>query len=261
MRVDEAGMPPRHENRSLGEVAGSARVDPVGPVSDDFGELMRRAGAFYASSTPEGAFDALHAHAAPALIQQVVLLTGSRRRAFESVEFAFRHAWQHWPEVCLDADPVQWLRAQAHDHALSPWHRFRRRPASEPHLPGRAPVVLSQALLRLPPRHRRTLVLCDGLGLTPSQAAAEMESSTQAAVHRLRHGRSAISQCLPAPRDAGAARSVLRMLLVEESPATMATGRCLRLAGERRARAMFHAVCASVALFAGLVAFVILSGP
>jgi DNA-directed RNA polymerase specialized sigma24 family protein len=229
-------------------------------VNDDTEELMRRAGAFYATSTPEGAFDALHAHAAPALIRQVLLLTGSRRRAFESVEFAFRHAWQHWPEVCLDSDPVRWLRARAHEYALSPWHRLRRSPPPGPHLPGHAPDVLRRTLLLLPPQHRRTVVLCDGLGLTPSQAAAEMESSTQAAVHRLRHARAALSLCLPAPRDASAARSALRTLLAGESTATMATARSLRLAGERRAQAMVGLVCSVVVLFIGLVTYLMLGG-
>lgn len=228
-------------------------------VNDETGELIRRAGAFYATSTPEGAFDALHAHAAPALIRQVLLLTGSRRRAFESVEFAFRHAWQHWPEVCLDSDPVRWLRARAQEYALSPWHRLRRTPEPGPHLPGHTPDVLKQALLLLPPQHRRTVVLCDGLGLTPSQAADEMESSTQAAVHRLRHARAVIGQCLPAPRDASATRSALRALLAGESTATMATARSLRLAGERRARAMVGLVCSVVVLFLGLVTYVMLS--
>ncbi|NEC51136.1 helix-turn-helix domain-containing protein, partial [Actinospica acidiphila] len=77
--------------------------------------------------TPAQAFDALYAYCAPALVRQAYLLTGRRDLAHESVERAFQRAWDHWPEVARDPDPAGWVRAAAHDWALSPWHRLRRR--------------------------------------------------------------------------------------------------------------------------------------
>ncbi|MDX2784892.1 RNA polymerase subunit sigma-70, partial [Streptomyces caniscabiei] len=73
--------------------------------------------------TPAQAFDALYAYCAPTLVQQTYLLTGQRRLAREAVERAFQLAWHRWPEVAVDRDPAGWVRAAAHDYALSPWRR------------------------------------------------------------------------------------------------------------------------------------------
>lgn len=78
-----------------------------------------------ASLTPAQAFDALYAYCAPALVRQTYLLTGRRELARESVERAFQLAWHRWPEVAMDRDPAGWVRATAHEFALSPWHKMR----------------------------------------------------------------------------------------------------------------------------------------
>lgn len=70
--------------------------------------------------TPGQAFDALYAYCAPTLVQQTYLLTGQHRLAREAVEQAFQLAWQRWPEVAVDRDPAGWVRAAAHEYALSP---------------------------------------------------------------------------------------------------------------------------------------------
>ncbi|MBT2396629.1 helix-turn-helix domain-containing protein [Streptomyces sp. ISL-100] len=154
--------------------------------------------------TPAQAFDALYAHSAPALLSQAYLLTGSRRLARESVEYAFRLAWRRWPAVATDRDPASWVRAAAYEYALSPWHRLR--PAHK--RPDRPPTdrdrrVLLKALLDLPPIYRRTLLLYDGLGLDLPDTAAETEASTPAAANRLLHARAAITRRLPELADAG----------------------------------------------------------
>ncbi|MET9516010.1 helix-turn-helix domain-containing protein [Streptomyces sp. NPDC002994] len=154
--------------------------------------------------TPAQAFDALYAHSAPALLSQAYLLTGNRRLARESVEYAFRLAWQRWPAVATDRDPPSWVRAAAYEYALSPWHRLRRarnRPERPP--TDRDRRVLLQALLDLPPIHRRTLLLYDGLGLDLPDTAAETEASTRAAANRLLNARAAITKRLPELADAG----------------------------------------------------------
>jgi DNA-directed RNA polymerase specialized sigma24 family protein len=157
-----------------------------------------------AASAPPGsdragaAFDALYTRHAVTLIRQVYLLTGRPRFAREAVEWAFRLAWQRWPEVAVDPDPAGWVRVAAYDYALSPWHRLRpghrvpERPAREaPETPPDRPDdrALLNALLRLPAPYRRALVLHDGVGLGLYEMAAEVEASTPAAAGRLTHAR------------------------------------------------------------------------
>ncbi|MFC4503164.1 RNA polymerase sigma factor [Streptomyces vulcanius] len=148
--------------------------------------------------TPAQAFDALYAFCTPALVRQAYLLCGRRELARESVEQAFQLAWQRWPEVAVDRDPASWVRAAAYEYALSPWHRFRPRYRHpEPPPAGAADRALLAVLLTLPPPHRRTLLLYDGVGLDLPETAAETEASTPAAAHRLLHAREEIAALLP----------------------------------------------------------------
>ncbi|MFD8389731.1 sigma factor-like helix-turn-helix DNA-binding protein [Streptomyces sp. NPDC059680] len=171
--------------------------------------------------TPAQAFDALYAFCAPALVRQTYLLTGRRELAREAVERAFQLAWQRWPEVARDRDPGGWVRAAAHDCALSPWHPFRpryRHPEPPPTDP--ADRALLRALLELPPTYRRTLVLYDGVGLDLPETAAETEASTPAAASRLTHARDALAARLPELADpAELHRRLLVLASAERLPA------------------------------------------
>ncbi|KUJ66969.1 hypothetical protein ACZ90_31600 [Streptomyces albus subsp. albus] len=89
---------------------------------------------------PAKAFDALYAAQAAELTRQAYLLTGCPRAARRSVESAFRLAWQRWPEVAVDRDPAGWIRAAAHEYALSPWRRSRSRPRRPPKPQGTRPA-------------------------------------------------------------------------------------------------------------------------
>ncbi|MCP9962987.1 RNA polymerase subunit sigma-70 [Streptomyces somaliensis] len=198
------------------------------------------------SPTPVESFDALYALAAPALVHQAYLLTGGRRHAFDSVEHAFRRAWEHWPEVARDPDPVGWVRARAHDYALAPWHRFRRR-VGRPEAPPADPA--HRALLGLPPPYRRTLLLCDGLGLGVEEAAAETAATVPAATGRLHHARAALGQRAPGLADPGAQREWLSGLVSAVSTATLPLARCVRADSERRVRALTRTVYGVTALF------------
>lgn len=151
-----------------------------------------------ASLTPAQAFDALYAYCAPALVRQTYLLTGRRELARESVERAFQLAWHRWPEVAMDRDPAGWVRATAHEFALSPWHKMRpRHRHPEPPPADAADRALLDVLLKLPPMYRRTLLLYDGVGLGLPETAAETEASTPAAANRLLRAREAITARLP----------------------------------------------------------------
>lgn len=167
--------------------------------------------------TPAQAFDALYAFCAPALVRQTYLLTGRRKLAREAVERAFQLAWQRWPEVARDRDPGGWVRAAAHDCALSHWHGFLsryRRPEPPPADP--ADRALLGALLTLPPVHRRTLVLYDGVGLGLPETAAETEASTPAAANRLAHAREALAAQVPALAETGELHRRLRVPATNE---------------------------------------------
>ncbi|AVH56962.1 MULTISPECIES: helix-turn-helix domain-containing protein [Streptomyces] len=148
--------------------------------------------------TPTQAFDALYAYCAPALVRQAYLLTGRRELACESVERAFELAWHRWPEVAVDPDPAGWVRAATHEYALSPWHRLRprhRHPEAPPS--DAADRELLDVLLSLPPVHRRTLLLYEGVGLDLPETAAETEASTPATANRLLYAREAVVARLP----------------------------------------------------------------
>ncbi|MEV7546875.1 helix-turn-helix domain-containing protein [Streptomyces sp. NPDC089915] len=150
---------------------------------------------------PAEAFDALYGYSAPSLVRQVYLLTGRRGLAQESVERAFRQAWAQWPEVATDPDPVGWVRAAAYEYALSPWRRLRRahrtlgRPDKAPADPNDR--ILLGALLALPPAHRRTVLLYDGVGLDLPDTAAETEASTPTTGNRLLHAHADLAARLP----------------------------------------------------------------
>ncbi|MFC8565644.1 helix-turn-helix domain-containing protein [Streptomyces sp. NPDC057245] len=211
--------------------------------------------------TPAQAFDALYEFSAPALVRQAFLLTGRRELARESVERAFQTAWECWPEVARDRDPVGWVRAAAYEFALSPWQRFRprhRQPEPPPADPGDR--TLLNTLLRLPPRHRRTLVLYDGVGLDLPETAAETEASTPAAANRLLHARETVAGRLPALADP----QVLHQRLTELASAERlwsAKPPGVRKGGERRARFRTRAAIAFTVALIGTTALTVRTAP
>jgi DNA-directed RNA polymerase specialized sigma24 family protein len=212
--------------------------------------------------TPEEAFDALYAHAAPGLVHQTYLLTGRRRLSKESVERAFHQAWENWPEVAVDRDPVGWVRAAAYEYALSPWHRFRRahkHPDAPPAEAGRR--ALLAALLELPPPYRRTVLLYDGLGLDLPETAAETEASTPAAANRVLHARTVIGQRVPELADPDALHERLGALATEAPPTTIAEAESVRSGSERRSRLWTRAVVGVTAALIGVTAFTAATAP
>ncbi|MGW5419625.1 helix-turn-helix domain-containing protein [Streptomyces sp. NPDC003943] len=212
--------------------------------------------------TPEDAFDALYAYAAPGLVHQTYLLTGRRRLSRESVEHAFHHAWQHWPEVARDRDPVGWVRAAAYEYALSPWHRFRRRhrhPDAPPTEASRR--ALLGALLDLPAPYRRTVLLYDGLGLDLPETAAETEASTPATGNRLLHARTVIAQRVPELAEPEALQQRLGALVAEAPTATLPEARAVRAGSERRSRLLTRAVLGVTAALIAATAFTVVTAP
>ncbi|GAB3128991.1 hypothetical protein GCM10027160_54960 [Streptomyces calidiresistens] len=185
---------------------------------------------------PMRAFDLLYARHAESLTRQTFLLCGDRRVATRAVVHAFRLAWERWPEVAVDRDPVGWVRAAAYEYALSPWHRLhparvvrtgprpsaarrdRARVSAHPSAPAGdgadgaaedagdtapdAPVVpdedtVLRALLSLPPGYRRCLLLHYGPGMGVTEIAAEVESSSAAVHGRLTRAHAMLVERVP----------------------------------------------------------------
>ncbi|MFF2008159.1 RNA polymerase sigma factor [Streptomyces sp. NPDC058195] len=244
---------------------------PTDTPSAQPAETSRPAGVSHPAGTsaPAAAFDALYAHCATALFHQTFLLTGRRTLARESVARAFALAWERWPEVAVDRDPVGWVRAAAYEYAVSPWHRLRRA-HRRPDPPPDEPVsrALLDALLALPPAHRRTLVLYDGLGLDLPETAAETEASTPAAANRLLNARAAVAEWLPGPaeHDTPAEQSALLgarlgALALTPSPGTLPAPCQIRTDCERGAALRTRAALWFTAVLIGLTLFALLTAP
>ncbi len=211
--------------------------------------------------TPAQAFDALYAYCAPALVRQAYLLTGRRDLAHESVERAFQRAWDHWPEVARDPDPAGWVRAAAHDWALSPWHRLRRRHRRpEPPPPEEDDRALLDALLGLAPPYRRTLVLYDGVGLDLPETAAETEASTRATAGRLMFAREVIAERLPELADPGELHDRLAEL-ASTGRTRAAEPAAVRGGSERRARLWTRTAAAVTVVLIGSTAMTLHTAP
>ncbi|MCF3963374.1 sigma factor-like helix-turn-helix DNA-binding protein, partial [Streptomyces fuscigenes] len=226
-------------------------------------------GAVRPARTPEQAFDALYAYTSPGLVRQAYLLTGHRALARESVEQAFQLAWRRWPEVAVDRDPATWVRAAVHEYALSPWHRFRPVNRARAKLPTGAaepvPVpdgrALREALLELPPAHRRAVLLYDGLGLDLPDAAAETEASTPATANRVLRARDTIAGRLPELADTTLLHERLDGLARFVPAPAVEPARTVRRSGERRTRMWTRAAIVLTVLIIGATIFTLFTAP
>ncbi|MER8095758.1 RNA polymerase sigma factor [Streptomyces goshikiensis] len=217
--------------------------------------------------TPADVFDALYDRAAPALLRQAYLLTGRRALAMESVERAFHLAWNRWPELIADPDPVGWVRSAAYEYALSPWHQFRRahrhpdKPPAEP-----ADRILLDAMLQLSPMHRRTVLLYDGIGLDLPDTAAETEATTPTAGGRLLRAHAELAARIPelaaVPPEKQSA--VLRHRLGALRPSVPLEPRpavAVRGSGEHRTRLWGRAVLGLTAMIAVATSYTLSTAP
>ncbi|WP_425573373.1 helix-turn-helix domain-containing protein [Streptomyces albidochromogenes] len=248
-----------------------AEPEPTGPRTSTSTSTSTSTEPPPAKLTPAQAFDALYGHCATALLSQTFLLTGNRKLARESVEYAFRLAWERWPAVATDRDPAGWVRAAAYEYALSPWHRLRRVRRRQERPPAdRDRRVLLQALLALPPAHRRTLLLYDGLGLGLPDTAAETEASTPATANRLLRARAAIAHRLPEFADAGTPAEQSALLrdrlghlaeMVTAPPVKLPPARAVRAGSERRNRFWTRAALFFTAMIVSATGFTLVTAP
>ncbi|WP_329135651.1 hypothetical protein OG552_22420 [Streptomyces sp. NBC_01476] len=244
-----------------------AEAAPAGPASASGragGAAGKAAGASVSGRerpawTAEAAFDLLYVRSAGPLRRQIELLTGDPGFARHAVAHAFDLAWQRWPEVARDSDPVGWVRAVAHAFALAPWHRWTPGPRPRPRTPQ---DPLEAALLDLPPVRRRAVLLHDGLGLPLPQTAAEVEAGTLSAAGRVALAREALTEAVPELADGVPAR--LSALLEPAAEPPDAPGDApgdIRDASERGVRRRTVGAFALTGLIAVLTTLAVALGP
>ncbi|MEU1277470.1 helix-turn-helix domain-containing protein [Streptomyces sp. NPDC005805] len=212
--------------------------------------------------TPEEAFDLLYTRVAATLVRETHVLTGRRRLSHEAVERAFQLAWQRWPDVAVDRDPAGWVRAAAYEYAMSPWNRLRpahRHPDDPPEEPRRRELL--SALHQLPPPHRRTLLLYDGLGLDLPDTAAETEATTPATANRVLHAREAVAARLPDLADTELLRRELREVTASGPVPQPTPAEAVRTGCERRAERWTRIVVVATALIAAATVLALLTSP
>ncbi|MFJ6478651.1 MULTISPECIES: helix-turn-helix domain-containing protein [unclassified Streptomyces] len=268
---EPAADPPAPDGPAADGPSADARTEPAElPVDASVEtpvEAPVEAPARVPAPGPAEAFDALYAHAAHDLARQAYLLTGRRSLALEAVEKAFVQAWDRWPEVAADPDPVGWVRAIAYEYALSPWHRFRRahrhldKPPAEP-----SDRILLDALLALSPANRRTVLLYDGVGLDLPDTAAETEATTPTAGNRLVHAHADLADRIPELADVPLEKqsALLRDLLTALRPAVdldLRPAVAVRGGGERRTRMWTRATLSLTAMIAVSTAYTVMTAP
>lgn len=218
--------------------------------------------------TPADAFELLHARCAGSLTRQAFLLCGHRALARRAVADAFHRAWEQWPAVAVDPDPVGWLRAATYQYALAPWRHSRllrsRRYARAVRTTPPRDRALFGALLQLPHAYRAALLLRDGAGLSLARTAAEMEASTRATAERLRNARAALAESVPELRDAPPERlRAVTACLVRElatpQPTPLPPPRIARRRGERRSWYRTAAALGLTGTVAAATAFTLVS--
>ncbi|MBB1245663.1 DNA-directed RNA polymerase sigma-70 factor [Streptomyces durbertensis] len=209
--TDAPGEPDGSDAPDAADTAGAADTTDATDAAEGAGERpdadgapdRAESGSAESESPPAGcpaaaAFDRLHAAHAGPLVRQAFLLTGNGAVARWAVERAFHTAWERWPEVARDPDPAGWVRAEAHENALTPWLRLWPKHHSPDPYTGPAELRgFVEAFWALPRDYRRALLLHDGLGLGLAEIAAETEASTPATAGRLLHAREALAEAVP----------------------------------------------------------------
>jgi RNA polymerase sigma-70 factor (ECF subfamily) len=148
-------------------------------------------------------FDEFYATTTGKVVAQVYAMVGDLGEAEDAVAEAYSRAWQRWSRIQQYADPSAWVRTVAYRIAVSSWRRARNRAAAHQRSGPAGPVALDpqtvalvDALRRIPPAHRRAIVLHHLVGLSVNEIAAETGGSVSAVKQWLSRGRRALATAL-----------------------------------------------------------------
>lgn len=146
--------------------------------------------------------DFYHAHFT-SLTAQLSAYTGDLDQAQDLVQEAFCRAYRRWRQLTGYDDPVAWVRKVAWNLATSRWRRLRRaqtylRRQRVEHVAGPSPdrVALVAALGKLPPHHRRAVVLYYLADLTVAEIADQEGAAEGTVKSWLHRGRAALAALL-----------------------------------------------------------------
>jgi RNA polymerase sigma-70 factor, ECF subfamily len=110
---------------------------------------------------------------------QAYVLTGSREVAQDLTQEALLRAWSHWDSVSTMENPEAWTRKVLQNLCIESWRKtLRRSPKAEPEAHAEIPdthAEIAQAMRSLPGAQAKALLLHDGLGMTISEVASELE--------------------------------------------------------------------------------------
>jgi RNA polymerase sigma-70 factor (ECF subfamily) len=141
------------------------------------------------------------------LIMQLYAYTGDLAQAQDFVQEAFARALPRWEKLVDYEDPVAWVRRVAWNLASSRWRQLARfdafaRRQREQHVSEPTPdrVALSEALRKLPDRHRRAVVLFYLADLSIIEIAAQENVAENTVKSWLHRGRAALATLLTDPR-------------------------------------------------------------
>ncbi len=145
-------------------------------------------------------FDDLYAASFQRLTLQLYAYLGDLGEAQDVVQEAFCRGLARWESVRRYDDPVAWVRRVAWNLGTS---RFRRQRTAisflgrqrEQHVPGPEPdrVVLTRALAKLPPTHRRVVVMHYLAQMPVAEIAAETGTAEGTVKSWLSRGREALA--------------------------------------------------------------------
>lgn len=139
--------------------------------------------AVTAGSSFEDEFVAFVAVARDPLFRTAYLLCGDRHRAEDLTQQTFEKTWRTWRRARL-GDPLVWARRILANQRIDSWRRTRREVLTgweQPDAPTGSPTAsvddrdaVVRALLLLPVKQRRVVVLRHLLDLTEAEVAAEL---------------------------------------------------------------------------------------
>ena len=130
-------------------------------------------------------FSAFMAASMPALYRTAFLLCGDGHRADELTQHALERTFRAWPRASA-GDPLAYARRVLMNLRVDGWRRTRREILADPHVlasrakhwtdpdPGERDEVV-RALVALPLRQRRVVVLRYLLDLSEAEVAAELD--------------------------------------------------------------------------------------